>query len=93
MSSHNIYTLNSSSATRLTPAGTHSGMDITIQNNNNDGYIYIGAEGVTTTSYGIRILPEHAISFELPGNDSLYAVSASTGMTAAVFKTDLEAGS
>lgn len=93
MSSHNIYTLSSSSATSLTPPGTHSGMDITVQNNNNDGYIYIGAEGVTTTNYGMRILPEHAVSLELPGNDALYAVSASTGMTAAVFKTDLETGS
>lgn len=93
MSSHGIYTLSNSAGTRISPPGTHSGVDITVQNNNSAGYIYLGAENVSASSYGIRILPEHAVSFELPGQDALYAIGASAGMTAAVLITGLEAGS
>ena len=90
MTEHQIYTLASDSATKLTPGSTHSGFDITIQNNNAAGYVYVGGEGVTTSSYGFRILPNHSISFELPSKDHLYLVSSTSGLTAAVIKTGLE---
>ena len=76
-------------AVRLTPNGSHSGMDITLQNVNASGYIYIGGEGVTTTSYGFRILPNHSISFELSGEDALYAIAEST-LNLAIIKIALE---
>ena len=90
MTQHILHTLSSSSATRLTPNGIHSGMDFTIQNVNVSGYIYVGGEGVTSENYGYRILPNHAISFELPPQDSLFAIASAEGLKAAVIKTSLE---
>lgn len=92
MTSHANVTLSSSSATRLTPNGIHSGMDITIQNVHESAYVYIGGEGVTTSNYGFRLQPGAAISFELPGKDSLYAVSDTNNSKVAVLKTNLESG-
>lgn len=92
MVKHSLLSLSSSTATALSPTVTHAGTDITIQNVNESGYIYVGNESVTTTSYGFRILPNHSISFELPGTDSLYAVSSVNGMNAAVIMTGLEVG-
>ena len=93
MTLHSHTTLSSASATRLTPNGLHSGMDITIQNINASGYIYIGGEGLTSSSFGYRVAPDHAISFELPGGDSLYALSSEDEMSIAVLKTNLVSGS
>lgn len=87
---HALVALNSSTAVKLTPEGqTHSGVDITIQNPNNSGYIYIGGTGVTTSNYGFRILPNHSIAFELLGKDHIFAV-ASTSLNAAVITVALE---
>ena len=77
-------------AKRITPNGAHSGMDITIQNVNDSGYIYVGGEGVSTTNYGFRIMPNHAISFELPGLDALYLIADTADMKAAIITTNLE---
>jgi hypothetical protein len=65
-------------------------MDITIQNVNDSGYIYVGEEGVTSTSYGFRIMPNHSISFELPGYNELFLISSVNAMKAAVIKIGLE---
>jgi hypothetical protein len=92
MASHFLITLSDSNSTRLVPVGVHSGMDITIQNVNSSGYIYLGGEGVSSSSYGYRIMPNHAISFELPGVDSLYAVASEDGMSVAILRTGLEIG-
>lgn len=90
MASHSIVTLNNTQATRITPVGMHSGMDITIQNINAEGYVFVGAEGVTTSNFGYRIGPSHAISFELPEKDSLYLIADTNGLQAAIMKTNLE---
>lgn len=93
MANHEIHTLSNTEATRLVPNGTHSGMDITLQNVNNSGYIYIGAdENVSSSSYGYRLTPNNAISFELPGVDSLYAIAETNGMQLARLSTNLEVG-
>lgn len=92
MTQHSLFTLSNTEDTRLTPLGSHSGMDITLQNVNATGYIYLGAEGVSSTNYGFRILPNHSISFELPGNDPLYAISSINGMNLAVIEINLENG-
>jgi hypothetical protein len=94
MASHSLITLSDSQKTRLTPNGTHSGRDITIQNVNSSGYIYLGGDNtVSSTNYGFRILPNQAISFELPGKDALYAIASTNGMSVAVLQTNLEKGS
>ena len=91
MSSHTLHTLSNVSVTRLTPNGTHSGMDFTIQNVNDTGYIYIGStDDISSTDYGFRILPNHSISFELPGRSPLYAIASANGMKAAVINMILE---
>lgn len=93
MTTHALVTLDNVTPTRLSPAGIHSGCDITIQNVNAAGYIYLGSSSVSSSSYGFRILPNHSISFELPGKDSVYAVSSTDNLQVAVFITDLESGS
>jgi len=78
-------------AQRITPNGTHSGMDITIQNVGTSGNIYVGGEGVSTTNYGYKLMPNHAISFELPGLDALYLVADNADSPAAIIQIGLEA--
>lgn len=92
MTTHSLTSLSSSDAIRLTPAGHHSGMDITIQNVDGSAYVYLGGEGVTTSDYGYRLQPGSAISFELPGRDALYAISDTEDCQVAVLKTNLEVG-
>lgn len=92
MTLHSLVSLGSSNSTRLTPNGIHSGMDITIQNISDTAYVYVGGEGVTSANYGFRISPGAAISFELPGNDALYAISDTNNSQVAVLKTNLESG-
>ncbi len=87
---HSLVTLSNSTATRLTPPGAHGGMDVTLQNVNATGYIYIGGLGVTSGSYGFRILPNHSISFELASNDALYAISSVDAMNVAMIQISLE---
>jgi hypothetical protein len=67
-------------------------MDVTIQNIHASAYVYIGGEGVTTSSYGYRLNPGTAISFELPGKDALYAITDTNGSQVATIKTGLESG-
>lgn len=94
MATHSLITLSNTAVTRLTPNGIHSGMDITIQNVNSSGYVYLGGdETVSSTNYGFRILPNHSISFELPGKDGLFAISSVDEMSLAILKTNLEKGS
>ena len=90
MTIHALTTLSNTSATRLTPSGTHSGMDITLQNVNETAYVFVGGEGVTTTNYGYRISPNNGLAFELPERDSIYAISDVNGATVAVMRVGLE---
>jgi len=90
MTQHSLATLSNTSATRMTPLGAHGGIDITLQNVNATGYIYIGGEGVISSNYGFRILPNHSISFELSSNDALYAISSVDAMNIAMIQIGLE---
>lgn len=92
MTTHSLINLSDSSDLRITPEGLHSGMDITIQNLESEAYVYIGGEGVTTESFGYRLAPASAISFELPGKNALYAIADTDGAQIAVLKTGLEVG-
>jgi hypothetical protein len=90
MTTHALTTLSSTSATRLTPNGIHSGMDITIQNTDESAYVYLGGEDVTSSNYGYRLAPSAAWSIELPGQDALYAISSVNNSKVAILKTGLE---
>lgn len=92
MTSHALTTLSSSTATKLTPNGTHSGLDITIQNVSDTAYVYLGGAGVTALNYGYRLAPGAAWSVELPGRNALYAITDTNNSKVAVLKTSLEVG-
>lgn len=92
MTTHATISLSSETATRLTPNGLHSGMDITIQNVSEENYVYLGGEGVSLQDFGYRLNPGSAISFELPGKDALYAIADTNETMVAVLKTNLEVG-
>lgn len=86
---HNLYTVGTA-AIVVSESTNNSGRDITLQNVNQTGYIYIGAAGVTSTNYGYRLLPNHAISFELEGQDELYAIGSQNDLKLAVLSINLE---
>ena len=87
---HQLYSLNDTTPVRITPNGKHSGLDITIQNVDSEGFVYVGTDDTLTSSnYGYRILPSHAISFELNSNDALYIIG-SKSLSAAVIRVALE---
>jgi hypothetical protein len=90
MTLHAHTTLSNTTATRLSPNGLHSGMDITIQNIHESAYVYVGGEGVTASDYGYRIAPGAAFSIELPGQDALYAISTVNSSKVAILQTGLE---
>jgi hypothetical protein len=90
MTKHNVITLDNATAQRITPPGIHSGMDITLQNVSSSGYIYIGGEGVSTTNYGYRLVPNSAISFELPPKDALFAIASAPGLKLSKLEMGLE---
>jgi hypothetical protein len=92
MTQHLLTTLSSTSATRLTPIGLHSGMDITIQNIHASAIVYIGGEGVTSSNYGYRLSAGSAWSVELTGQDALYAITNTNGSQVAILNTNLESG-
>jgi len=90
MTTHKLVTLSDSADTRLSPLGTHSGVDISIQNIDTAAIIFVGGEGVSTTNYGFKVVAGNAISFELPPKDDLYAVSDTDGSQVAVLQMGLE---
>jgi hypothetical protein len=91
MTTHNLITLPAANeAVRITPNGLHGGMDITIQNVNTAAKIYLGGENVTTDNYGFMLAVGQAFSVELPGNDSIYAVSNLDDAEVAVLSFGLE---
>lgn len=90
MTQHSNPAISTTVATRLSPSGVHSGVDITIQNLSESSYVYIGSENVDLESFGYRLAPGAAWSVELPGTDSLYAVGDTDGTYIAVLQTGLE---
>lgn len=92
MTIHSLTTLSNTTATRLTPSGLHTGMDITIQNVHASATVYLGGDGVTSSDYGYRLLAGAAISLELPGRNALFAITDTNNSKVAVLKTGLEIG-
>lgn len=88
-----IVALSTTSPILLSPPATHSGVDITVQNINGEGYVYIGGSNLTSGNYGFRIDPSHAVSVELNGRDALYALGSTAGLSVSVFMSNLEQGS
>ena len=87
---HELVTLSDSTATELTPGARHSGLDLTVQNVDDTAIIYIGGEGVTTSSYGFKLTPGAGFSIELNPNDRLYVISDTDASEAALLRALLE---
>lgn len=93
MTTNRIVALSTTTPSLLSPAGTHSGVDITVQNIAATGYVYIGGSSeLSSGNYGFRVDPSHAISVELNGRDALYALASTSGVSASVLMTNLEQG-
>ena len=90
MTTHALTTLSNTTATRLTPPGLHSGMDITIQNVHASAVVYLGGEGVTSSNYGFKLTAGNSWSIELPGVDAIYAITDTHTSKVSVLKTNLE---
>lgn len=90
MARHRIITLSDSSNTAVSPEGTHSGMDITIQNLDPVANVYIGGSSVSTSNYGFKIIPGGAWSVELPPRDNIFVISDVDGSEVAVLSVNLE---
>ena len=94
MTTNRIVALSTTSPILLSPAGTHSGVDITVQNIAATGYVFLGGSSeLNSGNYGFRIDPSHAISIELNGKDALYAIASTSNVSASVLMTNLEQGS
>jgi len=90
MTQHRIVSLNSSTATRLTPAGGHGGMNLTIQNSTASDVVYIGGTSeVTSSSYGFKLVAGAGIAVDLPSSYQLWAIG-STAVNVSVLQIGLE---
>lgn len=78
---HNIVTVQSTQThmTSWNPLRSESSIIIKNISFNN---IYIGANGVTTSNYGFRLLPEQTLSITLGPYDELYGITDSTAEAA-----------
>lgn len=76
---HARIAINDSTATQVTPAGIEGGSSVTIQIQNlGSEAVYIGGEGLTSTSYGASIVPGGALTIDnLPPAFEAFAMSAS----------------
>lgn len=93
MASHSIITVGTTDSVKVTPGNIHSGIDITIQNINSSGFVYIGAdENVSSSDYGFRLSPGNAWSVELSGQDHIYIIGSAADLDVAVMQLSLEAG-
>lgn len=82
---HKIISLSTSSPSALTYEDTiQSSYTLIVQNNNNSGYVYVGASDVSTSSYGYKIYPGQGLTVELSAFNRIYAVSSNGGMTASL---------
>lgn len=66
-----------------------AGRDVTIQNISSHP-IFIGGEGVTTEDFGFKLVANAAISFELDGQDDIFAVSGNDNVNIAILSINLE---
>jgi hypothetical protein len=88
---HEIVTLSDTTPLELTPEGkVHSGLDLTVQNIDEEAIVYLGAEDVSSTSYGFKLLPGAGFSVELNPRDELYAISDTDDSEVALLRVLLE---
>jgi hypothetical protein len=88
---HEIVTHSDTTPVELTPEGkVHSGLDLTVQNIDEEAIVYLGGEGVTTENYGYKLEPGDGFSIELNPRDQLFAISDTDESEVALLRVLLE---
>ena len=75
---HERVAINDTTPVILTPAGVEEGTSLTIQVQNlGSEAVYVGGEGLTSTEYGLSIVPGGAITIDdLAPKHEVYALSS-----------------
>lgn len=82
---HKIVSLSTTTPSALTYEDTvQSSYTLVVQNNNDSGYVYLGSNNVSTSSYGYKLFPGQGLTVELSAFNRMYAVSSNGGMTVAL---------
>jgi len=88
---HALITLSNSTVSEVTYTNkVYKGTDVTVQNVDAAANVYLGASNVSSTDYGYKVTAGAAISFEVPYEDKLYAISDVNGSKIAVLRMGLE---
>ena len=88
---HELVVLSDTTETELTPEGkVHSGLDLTVQNIDEEAIVYLGGEGVTAENYGYKLEPGDGFSIELNPRDQLFAISDTDESEVALLRVLLE---
>ena len=86
-SRHKIHSLNSTAVNLVVREATDARNSMSIQNISNTGFAYLGANGVTTTDFGIKLFPGQIYTIEFASSDDIWAVGDS-GVQMAIFNID-----
>ncbi|MEY4332139.1 MAG: hypothetical protein RLZZ196_877 [Bacteroidota bacterium] len=84
---HKIQPLNSTAINLVVREATDAINSMSIQNVSNSGFAYLGASGVTSSDYGIKLFPGQIYTIELAPSDDIWAVGDS-GVSVAIFNID-----
>lgn len=86
--SHSRIAVSGTTPTLLTVDGVESANSVTIQIQNlGADAMYVGGSNVSTTSYGIALVPGSAITVDnLSARDELYAIAATDGEYVAILR-------
>ena len=89
--SHQLVTLNATTATLLTTAFAsevdYAGdLVIKIMNLDQSKHIFLGGSNTTTTSYGYKLQPNLSVEFKLRPEDELYAVAETGTLSCGIIK-------
>ena len=84
---HKIQALNSTPVNLVIREATDARNSMSIQNVSNTGFAYIGAEGLTSSDYGIKLFPGQIYTIELAPSDDIWAVG-DNGVSVAIFNID-----
>ena len=76
--SHEIVSVGTTATKLTSDYDGKDGQTINVQNPAGGATVYLGGEGVTTTSYGFLLGAGISFSIELQGSEKLYAVVASS---------------
>jgi hypothetical protein len=86
-SRHKIQALNSTPVNLVVREVTDARNSMSIQNIANVGFAYLGAAGVSSSDFGIKLFPGQIYTIELASSDDLWAVGDS-GVSVAIFNID-----